>query len=65
MALIIISLFCVVLFYFLTPGILLSLPAGSGKKTIAAAHSVIFGLIFFFSHNLIMSIKHTDLIMTR
>ena len=49
----IISVFCVILFYFLTPGILVSLPKGAGKKTVAAVHALIFGILFFFFHRIV------------
>lgn len=48
-------LFTAVLFFLLTPGILLSLPPGGSKMVVAATHAVVFGLVFSLSHNMLMS----------
>ena len=39
-----------VLFYVLTPGILLSLPPKSSKMLVAATHALLFALIFKLTH---------------
>ena len=49
-------LFTAVLFFLLTPGILLSLPPGSSKMVVAATHAVVFGLVFSLSHKMLMSL---------
>ena len=46
----IVTIYCAVLFFVLTPGILVSLPPKSGKMVVAATHAVIFALIFHFTH---------------
>lgn len=38
----------VILFFLLTPGILVSLPPGGSKYTVAFVHSLVFGLILLF-----------------
>jgi len=38
----------VILFFLLTPGILLRLPPGGDKYTVAFVHAVVFGLIMWF-----------------
>ena len=38
----------VILFFLLTPGILLSLPPGGSKYTVALVHALVFGLILWF-----------------
>ena len=48
-------LFTAVLFFLLTPGILLSLPPGGSKMVVAATHAVVFALVFSLSHNMLMS----------
>ncbi len=48
-------LFTAVLFFLLTPGILLSLPPGGSKMVVAATHAVVFGVVFSISHNMLMS----------
>jgi hypothetical protein len=44
------SLFIAVLFFVLTPGVLLSLPAGGSLLQKAAVHAVVFALVYHFSH---------------
>lgn len=45
-----------VLFFILTPGILLSLPPGGSKMVVALTHAVVFGLVFTLSHRMIMGL---------
>ena len=35
----------IVLFYLLTPGILVSLPPGGSEKTVALTHAVVFAIV--------------------
>jgi uncharacterized transporter YbjL len=44
-------LFVAVLFFLLTPSILVSLPAKGNKYVVAAVHAIIFALIFYFTYN--------------
>lgn len=46
------------LFFLLTPGILLTLPPKGKKITVAVVHAVVFGLIFCFSHKIVMKMTH-------
>jgi hypothetical protein len=50
------SLVIAVLFFVLTPGVLVSLPPGKGKFVVAATHAVIFGLVFHFTHKTLMNL---------
>ena len=43
-----------VLFFVLTPGILLSLPPRGSKMMVAATHALVFALIFVFTHKMLM-----------
>ena len=43
-----------VLFFVLTPGILLSLPPKGSKMMVAATHALVFALIFVFTHKMLM-----------
>jgi hypothetical protein len=43
-----------VLFFVLTPGVLLSLPRGGSKYVVAAVHAVVFGLVFHLIHKSLM-----------
>lgn len=45
------------LFFILTPGILLSLPPGGSKMVVALTHAVVFGLVFTLSHKMIMGLS--------
>jgi len=49
-------IFAAVLFFILTPGILLSLPPGGSKTVVALTHAIVFGLVFTLSHNMLMSL---------
>ncbi len=46
------TLFVVVLFFLLTPGILLSLPQGGTVQQKAMVHALVFGIIFHFGHKI-------------
>ena len=45
--------FSVVLFFLLTPGILVTLPKNGSKTTVAAVHALVFALVFHFSHKMV------------
>ena len=47
------SLFIAVLFFVLTPGIFLSLPAGSSFRMKAMFHAVVFALIYHLTHKMV------------
>jgi len=49
--------FSAVLFFFLTPGILVTLPKNGGKMTVAAVHALIFAVVFYFSNKLVGQIS--------
>ena len=49
--------FSVVLFFALTPGILVTLPKNGGKMTVAAVHAIVFALVFYFSNKLVGQIS--------
>jgi hypothetical protein len=38
------------LFFVLTPGVLLSLPAGGSRTTVALTHAAVFAVVFHFLH---------------
>jgi len=46
------SLFIAVLFFVLTPGVLLRLPVGGSKLQVAATHAVVFALVYHFTHKM-------------
>jgi hypothetical protein len=49
---VVMSLYVAVLFFVLTPGVLLSLPKGGSKFTVAAVHALVFAVLFQFTHKL-------------
>jgi hypothetical protein len=49
----IVSIYAAVLFFLLTPAILLRLPPGGSKYTVAAVHAIVFALLFHFTHKLV------------
>ena len=47
------SLYLAILFFVLVPGILVSLPPGGKKYTVAAVHALVFGVIIYFTHRFV------------
>ena len=48
-----VTIYSAILFFILTPNILVRLPPKSSKFVVAATHAVIFALIFHFTCNII------------
>ena len=46
-------LFSAFLFYVLSPGILLSIPKNGSKTTVAAVHSLVFAIVYAFTHKIV------------
>jgi len=44
------AVYAAVLFYILTPGVLVSLPPGGSRTTVALTHAVVFGVVWHFTH---------------
>lgn len=47
------SLFIFVLFFLLTPGILLTIPPKGSKITVALVHAFVFTLVLHFTHKIV------------
>jgi hypothetical protein len=47
------SLFIFVLFFVLTPGVLLSLPPGGSKITVALVHAAVYTVVYHYSNKLV------------
>ena len=45
-----IFLFSTILFFVLTPGILVSLPPKGNKYTVALVHAIIFAIVWYLTH---------------
>ena len=51
--LVLMTIFTWVLFYALTPGILLSIPAKGSHQMRAAVHGLVFALVYGFTHKVV------------
>ena len=51
-------LYTALLFFLLTPGILLTLPPKGKKMTVAVVHALVFGLVFSLTHNMVKKLTH-------
>jgi len=51
-------LYAFLLFFVLTPGILLSLPPKSGKMTVALTHALVFALVWSLTHKMVWQATH-------
>jgi hypothetical protein len=49
----IITIYSALLFFVLSPGVLLRLPAKSGKFVVAATHAVVFALVWHFTSKIV------------
>jgi len=49
----VVTIYAALLFFVLTPGVLLSLPPKSGKLVVAATHAVVFAIVWHFTHKLV------------
>lgn len=56
-----VTVYSAILFFLLTPGILLSLPSkGSGKITIAAVHAIAFAIVWHFTHKIVWKMSVSE-----
>uniref|UniRef100_A0A6C0I0I8 Uncharacterized protein n=1 Tax=viral metagenome TaxID=1070528 RepID=A0A6C0I0I8_9ZZZZ len=53
-----VSLYAAILFFILTPNVLLRLPKNGSKFTVALVHAAVFGLIFWLTHKFIWRMTH-------
>ena len=47
------TLYVALLFFVLTPGVLLRLPPNGGKLTVAAVHAVVFAAVLHFTYKFV------------
>lgn len=47
------TLYVAALFFVLTPGILVSLPPGGKKMTVALVHAVVFAVVYQLTHKMV------------
>lgn len=48
-----VTVYAAILFFVLSPGILLSLPPKGSKMVVALTHGVVFALVFHFTHKMV------------
>jgi len=53
----IVTLYVAVLFFVLTPSILVSLPPKGSKFVVAGFHTLVFALVFHFTHRMVMEVE--------
>lgn len=54
----VVSVYAAILFFILTPSILLRLPKNGSKYTVALVHAVVFGLLFWLTHKFVWRMSH-------
>ena len=55
----VLSLYTALLFVVLTPGILLTLPKGGSKLTVAAVHGLVFAVVLYFTAKFVVDLTTT------
>lgn len=53
------SLYVIALFVALTPGVLLTLPKGGARLTVAVVHGLVFALVYHFTHKAVARFLRT------
>lgn len=48
-----VNIYAILLFFFLTPGVLVRLPPKGSTLVVAIIHAIIFGIIFHFTHKIV------------
>jgi len=48
------AIFAALLFIALTPGVLLSIPPGGSKLTVATIHALVFIIIYHYTHRAVL-----------
>ena len=52
-----VTFYAAILFFMLTPSILVRLPPKGGKFTVAGVHALVFALIFHFTHKFVWQLS--------
>jgi hypothetical protein len=53
-----ISLYAAVLFYFLEPGVLVTLPPGGSRFVVNLTHAAVFGVVWALTHRAVLRMLH-------
>ena len=54
------SVFVAVLFFVLTPGVLLRLPPGGSKLAVAATHAIVFAAVLAFLYKPVLRVLYNE-----
>ena len=54
------GLYVAALFVLLTPGILLTLPPGGSKLTVAVVHGLVFAVVYHYTNNMARSALYSS-----
>ena len=54
------AVYAAVLFFLLTPGVLLTLPPGASRTTINLTHAAVFGAVWMFTHKFVWKCLHSS-----
>ena len=54
------TVYSAILFFLLSPGILLSLPSKGGKYTVAIVHSIVFAIVWHFTHKFVWKMSVSE-----
>jgi hypothetical protein len=52
-----VTIYAAILFFVLTPSVLLRLPPNGSKLTVAAVHALVFAVVFHFTHKLVWQLS--------
>lgn len=52
------AVYAAALFFALTPGVLLTVPAGGSRTTVALVHALVFGVAWMLTHKLVWRALH-------
>lgn len=52
------AVYAAVLFYLLTPGVLVSLPPGASRQTVNLTHAVVFGVVWMLTSKAVYRALH-------
>jgi hypothetical protein len=54
------TLFVAALFFVLTPGVLVKLPPGGNKYTVAAVHALVFAVVYCLVHKTVLNFLYPE-----
>jgi len=52
------ALYVAALFFVLTPGVVLTVPSGGTRTTVALVHAVVFAVVWMLTHKLVWRAVH-------